>query len=60
MSTAPIHVVPPVVAAEAQADPVAGRVREGESCDILAFDTDLRLVPGACRLVFPRGSQTLP
>ena len=38
----------------------AGRVREGESCDILAFDTDLRLVPGACRLVFPRGSQTLP
>jgi len=28
MSTAPIHVVPPVVAAEAQADPVARRVRE--------------------------------
>ena len=46
--------------AETIGDTVSGRVREGARCDILAFDAELRLVPAACRLVFPRGTQTLP
>lgn len=37
-----------------------GRIRGGVACDILTFDRDLRLVPGGCRLVFPRGNESHP
>ena len=44
--------------ADAIGEEQKGRIRVGESCDILTFDADLRLVRDGCRLVFPRGNES--